>query len=115
MSLLDRRAPHVVNVQQRALTRDPRGLQVLTDIGPRVPVRCMVEPVRDWSSAEEDKNHGLQVVNMLVIRSREWPGDVYSHVYWDGSVFETIGIPQHFGVSKRTMHWRVTIQWVKKV
>lgn len=115
MSLLDRRAPHTVMVQNRGMTRDPRGLPVMGPVGDPIPVRCMVEPVRDWSSSEEVETNGLQVVDMGIIRSRTWPGDVNSHVTFDGSMYETVGAPQHHSVSRRTRHYRVTIKWLKVI
>lgn len=114
MSLLGRRAPHTVQVQNQGMTRDVRGLQKLGPVGARIPVRCMVEPVRDWSQAEETDALGLQVIDLRVLRAREWPGDVLSLVLWEGDWYETVGAPQHHSVSKRTGHWRVTIKWLRK-
>lgn len=114
MSLLDRKAPHTVQVQNRKMGRDERGMQVFVPDGEPIPVRCMGEPVRDWASAEEDRSLGLQVVNMIVIRSREWPGNVNSHVLYDGGWFETVGVPQHHNVGRRTRHWRITLKWIKE-
>lgn len=113
MSLLDRKAPHTVWVQNRKMTRNARGLQEFTADGQKHKVRCMVEPVRDWSQAEETEALGLQVIDLMVIRSRTWPGDIHSHVLWDGAWYETVGSPQHHSVSRRTTHYRVTIKWLK--
>lgn len=114
MSLLDRKAPHVVEVQNRAMIRNEDGARVMQNDGPRHTVRCMHEPVRDWSSAEESTVNGLQMVNLVVIRSREWPGDVHSHVFIDGEKYETVGAPQRHSVSRRTRHWRITVRWIGK-
>ncbi|MGF3056149.1 hypothetical protein [Microbacterium sp. YY-01] len=115
MSLLDRKAPHTVQVLARKRSRNDSGLSVMEYDGEPVSVRCMVEPVRDWSQAEENVSIGLQVIDLLVIRARHWPGDIDSHVVWEGSLYETVGAPQHHSVSKRTRHWRVTIKWIRKV
>lgn len=114
MSLLDRRAPHTVQVQNRVMTRDQRGMQVFSPDGAPIPVRCMVEPVRDWASAEEEQTLGLQVIDMAVIRSRRWPGNVNSHVTYDGGLYETVGVPQKFHAGSRTRHWRITLKWIKE-
>lgn len=114
MSLLGRRAPHTVQVQNRAMTRNERGQQVFGPVGALIPERCMVEPVRDWSQAEEAETLGLQIIDLMVIRSKRWPGDVHSHVLWEGKWYETVGAPQHHSVSKRTSHYRITIKWLKK-
>ncbi|WP_100813016.1 hypothetical protein [Microbacterium lacus] len=114
MSLLDRRAPHVVYVQNRKTERDNEGKRIMVDVGPRIAVRCMHEPVRDWSSAEETPTLGLQVTDLKIIRSRLWPGDIHSHVYFDGGVHETVGAPQAHSVSRRTRHHRITVRWIAK-
>lgn len=115
MSLLGRRAPHLVHVQNRVMTRNERGLPVMTPVGDKIPVRCMIEPVRDWSSSEEVQTIGLQVVDMGIIRSRLWPGDIHSHIEWNGNLYETVGAPQHHSVSKRTGHHRITVKWLQKL
>lgn len=115
MSLLGRNAPHTVMVQNREMQRNERGAQILLPVGEPVAVQCMVEPVRDWSQAEESETLGLQVIDLRVIRSRLWPGDIHSHVVWEGELYETVGAPQHYSVSRRTAHFRVTVKWLKKV
>lgn len=114
MSLLDRRAPHTVWVKNRVMSRDTRGIQVFAYLGDPIRTRCMVEPVRDWSQAEESEVLGLQVIDLMVIRSRHWAGDINSHVLWDGQLYETVGAPQHHSVSRRTTHFRVTVKWIRK-
>lgn len=114
MSLLGRRAPHRATIQNRKLTRNAQGLQVFVPDGDPIPVKCMIEPVRDWSSSEEVETLGLQVVDLGVVRSKKWPGDIDSHVLFNGSWYETVGAPQHHSVSRRTSHYRVTIKWLKK-
>lgn len=114
MSLLGRNAPHTAKVQNRAMQRNNRGQQVFEPVGSLVDVQCMVEPVRDWSQAEEAQTLGLQVIDLMVVRSALWPGDIHSHVLWNGNWYETVGAPQHHSVSKRTSHYRVTIKWLRK-
>ena len=113
MSLMTRRAPHTVHVQKRRMVRTDRGQRDYVNDGEPIPVRCMVEPVRDWSSSEEVETLGLQVVDLSIIRSREWPGDVNSYVIFNGAEYETVGAPQHHSVSPRTEHYRVTIKWLR--
>ncbi|KJL39911.1 hypothetical protein [Microbacterium trichothecenolyticum] len=112
--LLGDRAAHTVLVQNRETTRDAEGGRVTLPVGERIEVRCLSEPVREWSAAEESQALGIQVTNMLVIRSRTWPGDINSHVIFDGGVYETVGVPQHFKLSRKTSHWRVTVKWIGK-
>lgn len=114
MSRLLDRAPHTVHVQNRKSGRDAQGMRTYLDDGPRVAVRCLTEPVREWSTAEESMQLGMQVVHLMVIRSRTWPGDIDSHVIYDGSVYETVGVPQKFELSRRTRHWRITVRWIGK-
>lgn len=113
MSLLDRKAPHVAKVQNRVMGRNAGGLRVPMPVGDPIEVQGMGEPVRDWSSAEEDRTGGLQIIDMLIWRSRTWPGDELSHVEFEGKWYETVGAPQHHSVGKRTQHWRVTLRWLK--
>lgn len=113
MSLLTRKAPHTVLVQKRETTRDERGGRIDSDVGEPIPVRCMVEPVRDWSSSEEVESLGLQVVDLAIIRSQKWPGDIKSHVIFEGALYETVGAPQRHSVSRRTGHYRVTVKWLR--
>lgn len=115
MSLLGRRAPHVAYVQNREYTRNARGLQEWVDVGEPILVKCKLEPVRDWSSVEEERTLGLQVIDLAIVYSKVWPGNVHSHVLYGGALYETVGTPQHFATSKRTSHWRTTIKWIKKV
>lgn len=113
MSLLRRKAPHTVLVQNRETTRNDAGLRVDENVGDPIPVRCMGEPVRDWSSSEEVESLGLQVVDLTIIRASTWPGDIKSHVIYAGALYETVGAPQHHNVSRRTSHYRVTIKWLR--
>lgn len=113
MSLLGSKAPHTVQVQKRKMIRTERGQRDYIPDGVPITVRCMVEPVRDWSSSEEVESLGLQVVDLAIIRSREWPGDINSYVSFDGSEYETVGAPQRHSVSKRTGHYRVTVKWLR--
>lgn len=102
-----------VEVEERRTIRDAAGGR-LTEriIGPRRQVKASTVPVRDWSAAEEQETLGLQVVDMLVLYAKHWPGDVLSVVIVDGQRYETVGAPQHFRFSRKTSHWRVTIRWL---
>ncbi|MFJ4173407.1 hypothetical protein [Microbacterium sp. NPDC089696] len=113
MSLLGRKAPHVVYVQKRKMVRTERGGRDYELDGTPIPVRCMVEPVRDWSSSEEVESLGLQVVDLAIVRARKWPGDINSYVTFEGAEYETVGAPQSHSVSPRTGHHRVTIKWLR--
>lgn len=113
--LLGKRAPSQVEVQNRVKTRDSGGGRVYVNDGPRIIVKCIAEPVPEWSAAEESQSLGMQVTDMLVIRSRTWPGNINSHVVYEGAVYETVGVPQKFYLSKRTRHWRVTVKWIGEV
>ncbi len=117
VSMLTTRAPHKVLVQNYTHTVNQRGLTSKTADGDPVEVRCMCEPVREWSAAEETDTVGLQVRDLLVIRAKTWPGDIHSIVTYDGSRYETVGAPQrlHAGLSKRTHHWRITCKWIEVV
>lgn len=110
--LLDKGAPATVEVQNRVKTRDASGARVYVNVGDRVPVDGTAEPVREWSAAEESQTLGMQVTNMLIFRSRKWPGDLNSHVAYEGHLYETVGVPQKFGMSRKTKHWRVTLKWI---
>lgn len=112
MSLLDRDAPHTVYVQLREMQRDEGGRRVLANVGEPIPVRCGVQIARDWSSAEEKLENGLQVYNMRVIYSRTWPGDEHSHIIIDGELYEMIGAPQRTAMSRRTAHWRNSVRHI---
>lgn len=115
MSLLTRKAPHTVLVQKRETTLNAQGIRFDQNVGEPIPVRCMVEPVRDWSSSEEVESLGLQVVDLGIIRSQKWPGDIKSHVMFEGALYETVGAPQRHSVSRRTGHYRVTIKWLRTI
>lgn len=111
MSLLNR-PPHIIQVQNRTVGRTAEGARDWVKNGPRINVGCHYEPVRDWSSAEEQTGAGLQVVDLLLIYAKTWPGDVHSHVYINGQKYETSGAPQHFPTGRKTRHWRVTVKWI---
>lgn len=112
MSLLTRRAPHTVLVQNRSMTRDTGGRQVWVPDGPLIPVKCAVQVARDWSSAEEYHDAGLQVLDMRVVLARYWPGNENSHVTWSSELWEMVGAPGELNMSRRTRHWRVTMRRV---
>ena len=98
------------------MTRTPEGTRDLQAVGDPVHVRCKGEPVRDWSSAEESYFEGLQVQDLRVFYAKEWPGGINDVILYNGDVYETIGMPQHYdaGRSKRTHYWRITGKWVGK-
>lgn len=110
MSLL-RRPPHVVRVQKQKVQRTPEGLRAMAPDGDPIVVRGMAEPVRDWSSSEEQQVNGLQMLNLVIWRSLEWPGDVNSIVEYEGDIYEVVGAPQHHHTGRRTRHWRITFRW----
>lgn len=115
MSLLTRRAPHVVEVQNRRAELDKAKRRYWVNVGERVRHRCAVQPARDWSSAEEEVGlKGIQVLDMRVILSKEWSGDENSYIYWEGDIYEMIGAPQHQKMSRRTSHWRITVKRIGK-
>ncbi|MCJ1709230.1 hypothetical protein [Microbacterium sp. VKM Ac-2923] len=102
-----------VELEERRTVRDKSGQRITERIiGPRRQVKVSVVPVRDWSAAEEQETLGLQIVDMLVLYAKDWPGDVLSLVIKDGQKYETVGAPQHFEFSRKTSHWRVTIRWI---
>lgn len=112
MSLLTRNAPHVAWIQNRTSGRTAEGLRALIPDGDPLKVRCKVEPVRDWSSAEESYFAGLQIKDLRVVYSRDWPGDLHSVVLYRGELYETVGQPQLYNASPRTTHYRITVKWV---
>ena len=114
MSLLTRKAPHVAWVQLRESGRTKEGTRALVAFDEPISVRCKVEPVRDWSSAEESYFAGLQVKDLRVIYARTWPGDLHSMTLIDGELYETVGQPQLYNASPRTSHYRITVKWVGK-
>ena len=114
MSLLDRKAPHRAWVQARKMERTADGLRDYVPDGDPVEIRCKVEPVRDWSSAEEEYLNGVQLRDLRVVYCRKWHGDVNATVLWDDDIYEVIGQPQLFKASHRTRHQRITIQWIGK-
>ncbi len=102
-----------VEIEERVTYRDDSGARVTERIiGPRRQVKCSTVPVREWSAAEEQEMLGLQIVDMLVVLAKDWPGDVKSIVVKDGRAYETVGAPQHFDLGRRTSHWRVTLRWL---
>lgn len=113
MSLLTRKAPHTVLVQLREMKRNAEGVRLLTDVGEPVAVRGMGEPVRDWSSSEEQTSGGLQVLDLIIWRSKLWPGDVNSLVEYDGDTYEVVGAPQRHHAGRRTQHHRVTLRHLR--
>lgn len=113
MSLL-LRPRHTVRVQRRKTQRTPEGTKAMLPDGAPITVGGMAEPVRDWSSSEEQQSNGLQVLNLVIWRSRHWPGDVNSHIEYEGSIYETVGAPQHHHAGRRTAHWRITFKWLRE-
>lgn len=87
-----------------------RGAYQEQPVGDPIEVPCTVQAVREWSTEEEIRVEGLQVLTLARLFARSWPGDVNSIVTWDGHEWETVGEPQHFQVSRRTNHWSVTLR-----
>lgn len=112
MSLL-RRPPHRVRVQRMETKRTPEGHRKMIEVGKPIPVRGTAEPVRDWSSSEEQQSNGLQILNLIIFRAPTWPGDEHSLIEYEGSVYETVGAPQHHHTGRRTKHWRLTFRWLR--
>lgn len=111
MSLLDRN-PHTVVVQPRQKEKTPRGTYEMTDVGEPSTIRCAVQPVREWSTAEEIQVGGIQMLVLQRIISRKWVGDTNALVDWDGFKWEIVGDPQFFNMSPSTAHWEITIRRV---
>lgn len=109
MSLLDN-PPHTVDVQLMKPTQDKRGAYATLPDGEPITVPCSVQSVREWSTAEEDSTHGLQLFTLVRVFSRHWPGDVRSIVFWDGYEWECVGAPQHRSMGRRTQHYVVTLK-----
>lgn len=107
--------PHVVEVQLREHVQSGRGYPEDVNVGDRIPVRCSVQPVREWSTSEEYLDKGLQLLDLRRVFATHWPGDHRSLVYFEGDEFETVGAPQHNNMSPRTAHWAVTLRWVRRV
>lgn len=115
MSLLLDRPPHTVSVQLMGREQQARGAFHEVPIGDPIQVPCMVQAVREWSTEEEIRVEGLQLLTLARIFARNWPGNAMSIITWDGYEWETVGEPQHFRVSKRTEHWSVTIRRRERV
>lgn len=108
--------PHVVWVQKYVETMGDDGVNEYTKQGVPIRVPCYVQDARSWSDAEEYPMHGLQLKNLRVIFARWWPGDVHSHVFFDGYEFLTEG---EIGASpmeargrkklNRVAHYRVSL------
>ena len=106
--------PHTVEVQLRELTKVGNGQMELTDVGARINVRCMVQGVREWSTEEEDKTSGLQIISQARLYCRTWPGDVNSGVFYKGIEYECVGDPVEQEMSLPTHHWAVTLKKVSR-
>ena len=91
-----------------------RGVSELVEVGEPILVRCAVQDAREWSTEEEDRTHGVQILSLRRLFSKTWPGDVNSHVYHKGDKFESVGFPQHRDMSRHTEHWSITLRWIGK-
>lgn len=111
MGLLDR-ARHVGEVQLRANVRDVRGTKSWQNVGDRITVRCAVQPVREWSTSEEQFEAGIQMLSLRRVFARTWPGNIDSHFFHNGLAFETVGDPQFHEMSRRTKHWVTTVRLI---
>lgn len=104
------RPPHTVIVQRMRPAQDVRGSWVDVEDGAPIDVPCTVQSAREWSTAEENLTGGFQLLDLCRVFTKAWPGDHRSLIHWDGDLWETVGSPQHFKVSKRTEHWIVTLR-----
>lgn len=104
------RPPHVVEVQLMETVKTARGASEDVPVGDRITVPCSVQPVREWSTAEEHLTYGLQLLDLRRIFATDWPGTATSLVFHEGDEFETVGDPQHLSMSRRTSHWAITVR-----
>lgn len=109
MSLLDR-PPHKVEVQLMEAGSNDRGMPHDVPVGERIVVGCMVQPVREWATAEEHSQYGLQLLDLRRLFARTWPGDHRSLIYYEGIEYETVGDVQEHHVSPRTRHFAVVLR-----
>lgn len=108
--LLDR-APHSVRVIPRKETKGDGGMIGLVPDGDPVEIRCTVQPVREWSTAEEVKLDGAQLLSLRRVFSRDWIGDSLALVQYGGWDFDIVGDPQYLDTGSRaTWHWEITMQ-----
>lgn len=73
-------------------------------------VRCGVQAVREWSTSEETFTDGIQMLDLRRMFTLDWPGDINSHVVYDGVLYESVGAPQHQKMGRRTKHWAITLR-----
>lgn len=115
MSLLDARAPHIMEVQLREVqATGSRGASELIPVGDPIVVRGSMQPVREWSTAEEYPYKGMQVLDLWRAYARTWPGNMDSLVYFQGEKYESVGNPSRRGMSRFTAHTVVTLKWLGK-
>lgn len=110
MSLLDRPPHRVLAVLRDKTATGTRGESIYQRVGEPTLVRCMLQPVREWSTAEEIRVGGIQLLSLMRLFARHWPGNMHTHVIWEGQVWETVGDPQHWQVGKQTRHWELIIR-----
>lgn len=109
-SLLER-GPQDVLVVHRVNDRDPkRGEKVWRVSAAPTFLRAGVQPVREWSTSEEQFSDGLQMLDLRRVFTRAWPGDINAHAITGGELFETVGAPQRNAMSRRTRHAAVTLR-----
>lgn len=93
-----------VIVQRRRHVQDAHG-GYYEEYGDPVLVVCSVEGHAQQAgmfsiSGNEDKSPasqgGLQEVQPIRILAREWPGDIYSQVWWQGDPYDADGSPNLF-------------------
>lgn len=109
-----RNPPHMVEVQPMESRKSPRGVPEDVPVGEPVIVPCSVQPVREWSTAEENRQYGLQLLDLRRVFATNWPGDHRSLIYFEGDEYETVGDPQHLNMSRRTAHWAITVRRRRK-
>lgn len=93
----------------------PHGMR-LEQFGDPILVVCGCEGRQNQAgmfanSGNEDipqKQGGLTEITPLEIIAREWPGDIWSTVWYDGDTYDTIGQPveRRHGTEK-SRHWEV--------
>lgn len=93
-----------VIVQRRRHVRNAHG-GYYEKYGDPILVVCSVEGHAQQAgmfsiSGDEDKSPsvqgGLQEVYPIRILAREWPGDIYSLIWWNGDPYDADGSPNYF-------------------